>query len=111
MVKSRSDSWEGVYGLVRKIPAGKVMTYGQVALHLPPLSARAVGWALSQSPENVPWHRVVNASGGCSTDRLPHIPAGLQRRLLEREGVEFEKQGKIDLTKYRWLPDMDLRDH
>ena len=81
------------------------MTYGQVATELgATLSPRAVGWALHACPRDVPWHRVVNASGGCSTDRLPDIPGGLQRRLLEEEGVEFRADGTLDLERYRWIP-------
>lgn len=80
------------------------MTYGQIALLLPPLSARAVGWAMNSCPEGVPWHRVVNSQGRCSTDRLPHVPTGLQQSLLEREGVEFSSSGVLDLRVYRWFP-------
>lgn len=100
----RDGKWEKVYRLVRRIPAGKVMTYGQVALLIEPLTPRAVGWALNQCPRDVPWHRVVNAQGRCSTDRLPHIPTGLQRALLEREGVEFDDSARLDLKRYRWMP-------
>jgi methylated-DNA-protein-cysteine methyltransferase related protein len=80
------------------------MSYGQIAMLVEPLSARAVGWAMNACPDEVPWHRVVNSRGGCSTDRLPHIPTGLQRSLLEREGVEFDSRGRLALPKYRWLP-------
>jgi methylated-DNA-protein-cysteine methyltransferase-like protein len=83
------------------------MTYGQIALYLEPLSARAVGWAMNSCPEDVPWHRVVNSRGGCSTDRLPHVPTGLQRSLLEREGVEFDASGTLDLKEVRWFPEED----
>jgi alkylated DNA nucleotide flippase Atl1 len=51
----------------------------------------------------VPWQRVVNAEGRCSTERMPDIPAGLQRAMLEAEGVEFEN-GALDLARYRWVP-------
>lgn len=98
-------TFEEVYALVRRIPAGRVMTYGQIALLLGSrLSPRAVGWALHGCPEGVPWQRVVNASGGCSTERMPDIPPGLQRRLLEEEGVDFQANGKLDLGLYRWSP-------
>jgi len=81
------------------------MTYGQIATLLENrLSPRAVGWALHGCPEGVPWQRVVNATGGCSTDRLPDVPAGLQRALLEREGIEFSQRGTLDLERYRWVP-------
>ena len=100
----RESAWERVYGLVQQIPAGRVMTYGQIAHLTEPLSARAVGWALHSCPKGLPWHRVVNSRGGCSTDRLPHLPTGLQRALLEEEGVHFRKNGTMDLLEYLWDP-------
>lgn len=101
----RESAWEAVYRIVRVIPAGRVMTYGQIAVLLGSrLSPRAVGWALRQCPEDVPWHRVVNASGGCSTDRLGDMPPGLQRRLLEREGIRFRENGTLDLALHRFQP-------
>lgn len=81
------------------------MTYGQIAALLEHgLSPRAVGWAMHGCPRNVPWQRVVNASGGCSTERLPDSPPGLQRALLEAEGVAFRDNGTLDLATYRWEP-------
>jgi len=81
------------------------MTYGQIATLLENrLSARAVGWAMHGCPKDVPWQRVVNASGGCSTDRLPDNPSGLQRALLEEEGVCFNERGQLDLELFRWVP-------
>jgi methylated-DNA-protein-cysteine methyltransferase-like protein len=55
-------------------------------------------------PDNVPWQRVVNAKGRCSTDRLPDMPEGMQRALLEREGIRFDTSGRLDLARYRWVP-------
>ena len=101
---TRESRWEAVYRMVRRIPEGRVMTYGQIAILNEPLTARAVGWALSSCPDAVPWHRVVNSRGGCSTDRIAHIPTGLQRSLLESERVEFKPNGTLDLALYRWLP-------
>lgn len=104
-VKDGLRAWEAVYSLVRGIPRGRVMTYGQIAGllgHL--LSPKAVGWAMHTCPEDVPWQRVVNASGACSTDRRGDLPPGLQRGLLEGEGVEFRLDGTLDLTRYRWEP-------
>ncbi|MFQ5671170.1 MAG: MGMT family protein [Acidobacteriota bacterium] len=99
------EAYKAVYDLVRRVPAGQVMTYGQIATWAGNrLSPRAVGWALHGCPEDVPWQRVVNASGGCSTDRLPDIPTGLQRALLEEEGVVFRRNGTLDLEEYRWSP-------
>jgi len=101
----RENAWTEVYAMVRRIPRGRVMTYGQIATLLSNrLSPRAVGWALHGCPDNVPWQRVINASGGCSTDRLPDVPAGLQRALLEAEKVRFKDNGTVDLTRYRWVP-------
>jgi methylated-DNA-protein-cysteine methyltransferase-like protein len=81
------------------------MTYGQISVVVESrLSPRAVGWAMHGCPPNVPWHRVVNASGGLSTERMPDVPAGLQRALLEAEGVLFRGNGTLDLDHYRWWP-------
>ncbi len=101
----RAPVYQAVYRLVRRIPKGRVMTYGQIATLLENrLSPRAVGWAMHGCPDDVPWQRVVNASGGCSTDRLPDTPGGLQRAMLESEGVEFRDNGTLDLALYRWAP-------
>jgi methylated-DNA-protein-cysteine methyltransferase-like protein len=89
------------------------MTYGQISALLGhALSPAAVGWALHVCPEDVPWHRVVNAQGRCSTERLPDFPPGLQRSLLETEGVRFDGQGKLDLRTYAWLgPGLPWAEH
>jgi methylated-DNA-protein-cysteine methyltransferase-like protein len=101
----RTGAYDEVFAMTRRIPRGKVMTYGQIATLIEHrLSARAVGWAMHGCPASVPWQRVVNASGGCSTDRIPDIPEGLQRAMLEQEGVEFRENGTIDLERYRWKP-------
>ena len=92
---------------VRRIPRGRVATYGQVAV-LAGLSGqpRLVGYALSALPEDspVPWHRVVNALGKIS----PRSDGGgsdeLQRRLLETEGIRFGPGGAISLSRFRWTP-------
>jgi methylated-DNA-protein-cysteine methyltransferase related protein len=96
-----------VYALVKKIPKGKVATYGQIAALLGmPRHARHVGYALSALPATVkiPWQRVVNGQGRISL-RLKHWDSGsddLQRILLEAEGVAFDHSGKINLKKSRW---------
>jgi methylated-DNA-protein-cysteine methyltransferase-like protein len=101
----RPEVFRGVYALVKKIPKGRVMTYGQIATLLESrISPRAVGWAMHGCPKGVPWQRVVNATGGMSSDRLPDVPAGLQRAILEAEGVRFRVNGKLDLDRYRWSP-------
>jgi methylated-DNA-protein-cysteine methyltransferase-like protein len=96
---------ERVYKLVRAIPAGKVMTYGQLALVLGDgYSARTVGFVMHGSDEGVPWQRVINSQGKCSTGRLT-IPLNLQQELLEAEGVLFSAGGKCDLSKFQWFPE------
>lgn len=98
-----TGAFRAVWECVRRVPRGRVVTYGQIATAIGGrLSPRAVGWAMHGSPRGVPWHRVVNASGACSTDRLPGMPPGLQRAMLEREGVVFRPSGTIPLERYRF---------
>jgi methylated-DNA-protein-cysteine methyltransferase related protein len=88
---------ERVLELIGKIPVGLVMTYGQLAeVAGMPRHARAVGDIL----HGLPWWRVINASGKISTYKVG--TGELQRGLLEREGVEFDANGKIKLEAYRW---------
>ena len=91
---------EQVYALVREIPLGKVASYGQVARWLSwPRGARTVGWALrALHTDEIPWYRVVNAQGRVSLGD----DNGLQRALLEAEGVVFDAAGRIDLKVYGW---------
>lgn len=97
---------DGVYEIVRRIPAGKVMTYGQLAIVLGEgYTARTVGFVMhGADAENVPWQRVINSQGKCSTGRLT-IPLNLQQELLVAEGVIFNEKGKCDLSKFQWFPD------
>ena len=95
---------ERVYEIVRKIPAGKVMTYGQLAIILGEgYTARTVGYVMHGADEGVPWQRVINSQGKCSTGRLT-IPMNLQQELLESEGVIFNASGKCDLSTFQWFP-------
>ncbi len=101
-----TSAWHEVWDIVRQIPSGQVMNYGQVAaLHTRPLTPRAVGWAMHDCPDDVPWHRVVSVRGECSTDRVAGTSPGRQRRRLEAEGVSFGSDGRVDMTCHRWLPD------
>ena len=97
---------ERVYEVVRQIPAGRVMTYGQIALILGEgYTARTVGYVMhGADTENVPWQRVINSQGKCSTGRLT-IPVNLQQELLETEGVVFNDKGKCDLARFQWFPE------
>jgi len=96
---------ERVYDLVRSIPGGRVMTYGQIALILGEgYTARTVGYVMhGADSEKVPWQRVINSQGKCSTGRLT-MPVNLQQELLTVEGVQFNSAGKCDLNKYLWFP-------
>lgn len=95
---------ERVYEIVRKIPPGKVMTYGQLAIILGEgYTARTVGYVMHGSDEGVPWQRVINSQGKCSTGRLT-IPLNLQQELLETEGIVFNANGKCDLRTFQWWP-------
>lgn len=101
----RETFYDRVYEFVRAVPAGLVVTYGQVALELgSPSAARAVGYALHYLPgtSEVPWWRVVNASGGISHGSRGSA-ADLQRLRLEEEGVCFTLEGKIRLREFRWI--------
>jgi methylated-DNA-protein-cysteine methyltransferase related protein len=94
-----------VYAMARRIPRGRVATYGDIAAAIGrPRAARAVGRALAALPEPlsrvVPWQRVVNAGGGIS--RRDPESMRLQRELLEREGVRFRRGGCVDLPRARW---------
>ncbi len=94
-------SWEPVYRLIKKIPQGRVTTYGELARKLRLRGgARAVGYAMAACPNGrgIPWHRVVGAGGRLL---IPEPHGSLQRRLLESEGVHVEF-GRIDMTRYAW---------
>jgi methylated-DNA-protein-cysteine methyltransferase-like protein len=95
-----------IYAVVRRIPAGRVATYGQVArLAGIPGHARQVGYALHALGwrSKIPWHRVVNRLGSVSLRRLPG-PEIIQRTRLEREGVAFSARGRIPLARFCWRP-------
>ena len=99
-----SQIYENIYAVVRRIPVGRVATYGQVAaLAGLPNAARQVGYALSALDEDsdVPWHRVINAKGEISTRWDPACESQ-QRDLLESEGVAFNNEHRINLSAFRW---------
>jgi methylated-DNA-protein-cysteine methyltransferase-like protein len=94
----------GIYSAVRRIPRGRVSTYGTIAT-LAGLDghARQVGYALHDLPANssVPWHRVINAKGEISA-RSGGDSHELQRMLLEAEGIEFDLAGRVELARFAW---------
>ncbi len=100
------DARERIYRVVRRIPRGRVATYGQVA-QLAGLAghARQVGYALAALPHGsaVPWQRVINARGEISPRARPGA-GEMQRILLEDEGVGFDAAGRVALERYRWRP-------
>lgn len=90
-----------VYRLVRRIPRGHVLTYGEIAARLGrPRGARIVGHAMRVCPPGIPWHRVVNARGAISL-RAPMSGMVTQRIRLEQEGVAL-RAGRVPLKHYRW---------
>jgi methylated-DNA-protein-cysteine methyltransferase related protein len=110
MDTTKTSKYTQIYDVVRRIPWGKVATYGQVA-DLAGLygKARLVGYALYQVPleSDVPWQRVVNAKGDISYSVAREGGDHLQKNLLEQEGIKFKENGSIDLGTYRWSVDPD----
>ena len=100
---------EAVLKTVRRIPPGKVTSYGAVAAMAgQPRAARGVGWILNRlGPEtDLPWWRVVNRDGGLSTYKLPDGAGPLQRAHLVQEGVAFDSHGRVSGDDVWWRPDM-----
>ena len=96
---------ERVIAVVRKIPSGRVTTYGTVAtLAGLPRGARLVGGILHYCAEDLdlPWQRIINREGYISTKCLEH-PKQLQKALLEQEGIEVSNDFIVNLDKYGWL--------
>jgi methylated-DNA-protein-cysteine methyltransferase related protein len=99
---------ERIYDVVRRIPRGRVLTYGDVAaLAGMPRQPRLVGYTLHALPQHttVPWHRVVNRRGSVSARASGPGSELVQRRLLEAEGVRFDLNGRLSLERYRWDDD------
>lgn len=96
-------AYEHIYRVVRRIPRGRVATYGQIAELAKASGPRQVGYALHALPEgsDVPWHRVVNAKGRISL-RSGLGGESFQNALLKAEAVEFDAKGRIDLDRFRW---------
>ena len=100
-VTSRSTTEQAILAAVRRIPRGRVSTYGEIATVAGlPRRARLVGTVLKQTAVSVPWHRVINASGRISFTAGSTSHAR-QRALLEREGVVFRRD-RIAIKEYGW---------
>lgn len=97
--------YERIYAMVRRIPPGKVTTYGRVAELVGGCTARMVGYAMAAlkrgSPPEVPWQRVINAQGKISVHG-DGIGNAMQRTLLEEEGVVFDRIGRVDFSVFGW---------
>lgn len=99
-----NKNYPRIYAVVKKIPKGRVATYGQVArLAKIPRHARQVGYALHALPDaaSVPWHRVVNAQGEISKRAEPHFEI-MQRSLLKAEQIIFNPNNRISLKDFQW---------
>ena len=98
---------ERICGIVRRIPRGRVATYGQIAILAGiPRQPRRVGQALSVlgSASATPWHRVLSAGGVLGIARVDPMAAWEQRVRLEQEGVRFGRTGRVSLAEYGWRP-------
>ena len=100
-----------VIDLIRQIPAGKVASYGQIALYAGlPRAAREVGGILKQTKEDLPWWRVVNNAGRISIEGNWEADKGLQKTLLSAEGLAIGDNFTFDIEKYRWImPESEVR--
>jgi len=103
--KTVSTTYRRIYRTVRRIPHGRVATYGQIArLAGFPNHARLVGYALhalrGADDLTVPWHRVINARGEISLNEFSG--ADLQRKLLRAEGIAFDRRHRINLNRFLW---------
>jgi methylated-DNA-protein-cysteine methyltransferase related protein len=100
-IKKDAHLYPRIYSLVRQIPSGRVASYGQIA-KIVGCTAREVGYAMAAAKGvDVPWQRVINSQGKIS---LPEDAGGaLQRRLLEKEGVEFDDRDRVSFDTYGWL--------
>ena len=102
------NSHTRIYQWVRRVPEGKVASYGQIATLAGDCSARQVGYAMAALPgdSGIPWHRIINSQGRISL-RTNSEGHHLQRILLETEGIVFSEDGTIDLAQYRWAAPTD----
>jgi methylated-DNA-protein-cysteine methyltransferase-like protein len=104
-ISNRQSFFKQVYGVVRTIPHGRVLTYGQIAMLLgAPTMARQVGWAMHGCPKGLPWQRVVGAGGKLLINSLSKDGGALlQRKLLESEGVCFKGRA-VDMSSHQFVP-------
>ncbi len=107
-MRSAPEGWSVYYRIVARIPRGRVATYGQIALLAgKPRAARQVGYALAAlrgARHRIPWQRVLGARPRAlaAISILDPMGAGVQRELLEREGIRFDARGRVSLSSYGW---------
>jgi methylated-DNA-protein-cysteine methyltransferase-like protein len=103
---------DAVFGVVRTIPRGKVLSYGGVAELVEGVyvSARTVGQIMASASPDVPWQRVVARDGELVIARRSPVMAAEQRRLLLIEGIGFSSEGKVRMAEYAWVPGGTLFD-
>ena len=94
------QQFEAIFAVVRAIPAGRVMSYGQVGQESGN-AARTVGWAMANVDDGVPWQRVVGSDGYLRIGRRSVALQDAQRKLLEREGVTFLENGCVDMARHQ----------
>lgn len=102
---------EAILQVVRLVPPGKVVSYGQVAAYIgTPRAARQVGWAMRslEGTPDFPWWRVLNNAGRITIKGNHFNTAQLQKELLEAEGIEISSDFGLDMSRYRFLADHDL---
>jgi methylated-DNA-protein-cysteine methyltransferase-like protein len=108
--RAQPAGWEAIYRMVRRVPRGKVTTYGAIAaLAGKPRGARQVGYALAAlrgTRNDVPWQRILGARprGLAAVSILDPMGAAVQQKLLEDEGVVFDARGRVALGRYGWNP-------
>lgn len=109
-MNDKQNFFESVYEVARRIPYGRVTSYGAIAKYLGAArSARMVGWAMNgaTAQEDVPAHRVVNRNG-LLTGKHHFGGSTLMQQLLENEGIEVRNDQVVNLSRYFWDPAIEL---
>jgi methylated-DNA-protein-cysteine methyltransferase-like protein len=107
MANESTPLYPRIYDLVRQVPTGKVVSYGQIAKVVGGCSARMVGYAMaalksSKEINDVPWQRVINSQGKCSVFG-DGIGSSLQMQYLQSEGIEFDAEGRVFNPTQWWM--------
>jgi len=101
-IPTENNYFQLVYEVVKRIPSGKVVTYGEIAQFLGnPRNARTVGYAMHSCDDSLPWYRVIMKSGKLPFEETDSS-SSKQKKYLEKEGVTFLANGRVNLEKHRW---------